>query len=62
MATSLLASAFLRYATDHPQAPANNADWDTLYVVAGLVAIVLIVVVAASLANMFEDRRHARHH
>lgn len=62
MAASLLATGFLHYATYHPHAPANNADWDALYVAAGLLAILLVVVLAATLANHQEDRRHSRSH
>lgn len=62
MATALLTTTFLHYASYHPHAPANYADWDTLYVTAGLLAIVLLVALAATLANSAEDRRHSRTH
>lgn len=58
MATSFIGSAFVAYASYHPKAPANHADWDTLYVAVTLLGIVLIVALLASLSNVIDDRRH----
>lgn len=57
MAASLLAVSLLRYATYTPPAPANNSDWDLLYVAAGMAAVLIMVVAAATLANAREDHR-----
>lgn len=58
MATSFLGSAFVAYASYHPKAPANNADWDTLYVAVTLLGFVLIVAFIASISNVTERRHH----
>lgn len=58
MATSLLGSAFVAYASSRPNAPANHADWDTLYVAATLLGFVLIVALLATISNIVERRGH----
>ncbi len=49
------------YATYRPPAPANNSEWDLLYVAAGLVLFVLVVVGAATLVNHRDDRNPRAH-
>ncbi len=58
MAVSLLATSLLGYASYNPPAPPNNSDWDVLYIAVGMIAILTLIVAAASLANAREDRRH----
>lgn len=62
MAILLSILALPAYATYHPPAPANNSDWDLLYVAAGLMLYVAIVVTAAVVANSRDERRNPRTH
>ncbi len=50
------------YASYRPPAPANNSEWDLLYVAAGLLLFVLVIAGAATMANHREDRGNPRIH
>lgn len=51
-----LASAVLAVATYTGKPPSDHTPWDTLFVTVGLVAMVLIVVLVASMLNARDDR------
>lgn len=58
MAGSPLSAALIHAASYYPPAPPENAAWDVLYWAAGMIGLVLLVALAATLANAREDHRH----
>jgi hypothetical protein len=54
---AVIVSSILRAASYYPKAPADNAPWDVLYVTAGVVGMLLLIVLAATWMNARDARR-----
>lgn len=53
----MIVSSIVGAASYYPKAPADNAPWDVLYVAAGIVVMVLLIVLAAAFMNARDARR-----
>lgn len=53
----VIVSSILGAASFYPKAPADNAPWDVLYVTAGVVVMLLLIVLAATWMNARDARR-----
>lgn len=54
---SLLHTSVARLSSYVPRPPPSNAPWDVLYVAAGLIGFILIMVSAASYWNWRDEHR-----
>ncbi|HLI55044.1 MAG TPA: hypothetical protein VKU88_12000 [Acidimicrobiales bacterium] len=53
----MIAASLIAVVAYYPKPPADNAPWDTLYVTAGMVVIILLVVLLAAWMNARDAHR-----
>lgn len=54
---AVIGASLIAAASYHPKPPAEQTPWDTLYVAAGMIVIILVVALAAAWMNAREARR-----